>query len=196
MGYHPLAMSAQKQNKKSAMDELTSLQRAWVLALVEHGNAYDAARAAGYGANSDTPERRDVACRVAAYENQRNPKIQAAIVEEAGHQLAVSGMIGVSTIIAIATDPTHKDRYKAAIRLAEHAGFQIVAKQEMVVKDERKDTKQMIAGIIEMARKLNLDPRTLLGSAGVVVDAEFKVVEDKPAIGWVEPSTDGLEDLL
>lgn len=189
-------MAEPKRNKKPAMEELTALQQAWVLALVEHGNPHDAARAAGYGANSPTAEKRDLAIRVAAFENQRNEKIQKAIVEEAGHQLAVSGMIGISTILKIAQDPSHKDQYKAAVRLAEHAGFQIVAKQEMVVKDERKDTKEVIASIVEMARRLNLDPKTLLGNAGVVVDAEFKVVENAPAIAWVSPSSAGLEDLL
>lgn len=186
-------MSEQEQNFGPAMGELTDLQRAWVYALVEKGgNGTEAAMIAGYGANAATAALRDGACRVASHSNSRNPKIQAAIREEAGHRLYTGALIGASVLMEIAGDVFHKDRLKAAKLLLEHNGYQIIAEQNINVNHTSTDTKAVIARIVDMAGRLGLDPQALLGRYGVVVDAEFKVIEDKSA----PASAAGLEDLL
>lgn len=175
------------------MAALTPRQRDWVWKLVELGNAVDAARAVGYGANSPTTEKRDTAARVAAFSLARNPKVQAAIREEAGNKLYTGALIGANRVMEIAADATNKDAFKAAKLLLEHSGFQIIAQQDIRVTHDNSDNKALVARIVEMAGRMGLDPKKLLGQYGVVVDAEFQMVEDKREAA---PSSAGLEDLL
>lgn len=180
------------ENMGPKMAALSPLQRAWVYALVEQmGNGVRAAEIAGYGANSATREQREVAWRVASHSNSRNPKVQEAIREEAGHRLSTGALIGADVLVSIATDPMHKDRLKAAKLLLEHNGYQIIAQQEIKVEHKTPDHKEVVQRITDLATKLGLDPKMLLGRAAPV-DAEFVVVQDMR----VPASTAGLEDLL
>ncbi len=185
-------MDEQEQNIGPAMGKLTDLQRRWVYALVERGgNPTEAARLAGYGANAANKLAQDNACAVAGHSNARSPKVQDAIREEAGHRLYSGALIGATVLMEIANDPAHKDRLKAAKLLLEHNGYQIIAETNIKVTHVSTDNKAVIAKIVELAAKLDMDPQKLLGQYGVTVDAEFKVVEDARV-----PTTAGLEDIL
>lgn len=189
----------QDQNFGPKMAALSPLQRAWVYALVSQGgNPTDAARTAGYGATSETQKQRDVACAVAGNANARNPKVQDAIREEAGHRLYSGALIGAEVLIQIASDPTHKDRLKAATKLLEHNGYQIIAQQEINVTHNTPTEAETIARVKTAAAQLGIDARTLLGKHGIVVDADFQVVDTgaKALTAPAELSSEGLEDLL
>jgi hypothetical protein len=76
----------------------------------------------------------------------------------------------------IAQDPMHKDQYKAATRLLDHAGLMVEHKQTIEVKHTISE-KEKIEEVKLLARQLGLDPVRLLGQAGIVTDAEFTPVE-------------------
>lgn len=186
-----------EENLGPAMTALTPLQRAWVRALVDTGgNATKAAGEAGYGADAATPAQKQNACAVAGYANARNPKVQDAIREEAGHRLYSGALIGASVLIEIASDPQHKDRLKAATKLLDHNGYQIIAQQEIKV-THTPDNRETVAKIVEFAQKMGLDPKQLLGQYGVTIDADFKVVDTGvKQLAAPAPTAAGLEDIL
>lgn len=148
------------------MIPLTEMERKYVTAFVNGAvNPTAAARAAGYGAGSDTKEQAAHAAQRAAYRCKHNPEVQAAIRKEAEALNFSSGLLGIQKITEIAMMDGHKDQFKAAIRLAEMNGFGVV--QEHVVKHEhglRKTDAQRIDRITLLAQGLGLDPRALLGN--------------------------------
>lgn len=175
-------------------DRLTPKQQRWIDAMTRGDvNPTEAARLAGYGTEGASRDQIDNACRYSGWKNAHNPEIQEAMRERAGALLYSGALLAASVLREIASDPTHKDRLKAARELLGHNGYQVIARQEIAVTHEVKDANTLAAEAVEMCRKLGLDPRQFLGANGIVVDAEFKVIEDKR-----EPvqSTVGLEDLL
>lgn len=174
-----------------AMVALEPKQRAFVLAFVDTGgqDATKAARMAGYG--GDNPQ----SVRVTAHRLTHDAKVLEAIREVADSRIRSEALMAMEVIVEIAKDPTHKDRFAAAKEIANRSGLMVVQKSEVVHRTE--DEADKIKRIIALARGLGVDPRQLLGSAGVVLDADFEVVSTT-ALPAPEPegSTDGLEDLL
>ena len=119
------------------------------------------------------------------YELMREEGIIAALREEATKRLAGAALLGVTVMMDIAQDPTHKDQYRAAKDLAAINGF--TAEQKIVVEHLNADGKQLIGQIREMAEQLGMDPKQLIAAAGIV-DAEFTEVEPAPPI---QVDTDG-----
>lgn len=113
------------------------------------------------------------------YNLMRNAKVIDALHEESAKKVLAAAQIGVMVMVEVALDPLHKDRYKAAKDLAAMSGFSPISKQEIKVEHGQTDDKAKIARIVENAQRLGLDPAVLLGRAGIVVDAEFTVIEDK-----------------
>lgn len=111
------------------------------------------------------------------YKLMRDERILAAIREEATKELAGAALIGVKVMIEIAQDRDHKDRLKAAEKLAAINGF--TAEQRIVVEHISPDNKGMIAEIRSMAAQLGLDPKQLISATGFIEDAEFTEVEDE-----------------
>ena len=64
-----------KKKKVNKFGDLTTKQKAFVVAYLETFNAYKAAKAAGYTGNDNT-------LYVTAHDNLRNPKIESAITEQ------------------------------------------------------------------------------------------------------------------
>lgn len=164
-----------------AMIDLLPKQRAFVVAMLETGgqNNTKAAQIAGYSLDNYD------AARATAWRLAHDPKILAAIKEEANRRLHSGAILGASVLLEIANDPTHKDRFKAASELLSRGGLVMATEHKITV--ERRDDKGMIDKITVLAAQLGLDPRKLLGNAAPAVDAEF---ED------VTATSDGLEDLL
>lgn len=168
-----------------AMKMLSPRARAFVLALVElGGNPQERAAAmAGYGGNKAVRE--VTASRLAA-----DPRVQAAIVEEAKALARSASLTAIAETIKILTGVTPaaaQVRLNAASRIMTLAGMEPdknVNVNHMV--DVAPSAKQQIAEVIRLSKDVGIDPRKLLGKAGVIVDAEFQVVGDKT----------GLEDLL
>lgn len=175
-----------------AMSALKPKARAFVLALVEMGGGLNemhvAAQQAGY--TGDKPTLYVQAHRLAA-----DPRIQAAILEEARARCKSASLLSVSTMIDILQDPKakHGIRLQAASRVAAIAGMDpagsLLIKHDVNV---NVTVKEQIQQVKALAKDLGLDPKLLLGKAGVTIEGEFEEVT-----GPADPgSTEGLEDIL
>ena len=170
-----------------AMSTLTPNARAFVIALVEMGGAinemHKAVEAAGYRCESKA------AAYVQAHRLAADPRIQLAILEEAKGRCKSASLLSVSTMIEIIQDKTVKPstRLQAASRIAAIAGMDPAT--QMLIKTTSEVTvtiKEQISQVRQLAKDLGLDPKVLLGKAGVTLEGEFEEVG----------LTKGLEDLL
>lgn len=162
----------------------TEQERTFVVAFLETGgrNHTTAAQIAGFGAGNDKSARQQ------AWRLMHRPRVLAALKEEADKRLKTGAILGASVLIEIAETPGHKDQYKAAVELLNRAGLIVATKHEVEVTDNRTTT-TLLARVHELAGRLQIDPRKLLGQAAgtpPVLDAEYEEVG----------SADGLEDLL
>jgi len=111
--------------------------------------------------------------RAYGWRNGHDPKVLAALRVEAERRGKRSAPFAMQTILDIANTPGHKDQFKAAVELLNRSGL-IVAQKIDVDHTHRDETSAgMIKEISNLARTLGLDATKLLGSAGVVIDAEF-----------------------
>lgn len=152
-----------------AVAALTPKMRAYVFALLESdtGSKSDAVRVAGYDVTSNQSAAA-IGCNLS-----QNPKVLAAIRELAENQIKSASLVGMKGIMEIAVDFLHKDRLKACVQLLDRANILMPQhKQTIVVKDDRTN-KQLIDWIRDKAEEMGLDPKVLLGQAGVV-DAEYE----------------------
>lgn len=173
-------------NYGPAMRQLNDRQRAFVIALLTQGNSNHtrAAAAAGYNGTDKT-------LRVAGHRLAHDPKILAAMQEEARGRIQSSVILAASVLEEIAGDPLHKDRLKAASMLLNRGGLHETSEVRHV---HELSSKEMDARIAQLAKEIGIDdPMKLIGdrSGGKtkpeepIIDAEF-----------TEPTADGLEDLL
>lgn len=168
-----------------AMKALSEPQRAFVNALIETG-AEDYTRAAamaGYGGTEGS--RRVSACKL-----MQNPKVLAAMREEADRRIHGSVLLATAALEEIVRDKQHKDRFKAADRLLERAGLIVETSHRVTVEDNR-TTEEIEKRVTELAVKYGLNPKQLLGrvSTGVAeknnaVDAEFTEVPPEDEEVW------------
>lgn len=157
-----------------AMLAILPQQRAFVYALVETGGQDNtkAAALAGYGGTPGST-------RVQAHRLAHDPKVLDAIREVADERLRSGAILGAEVLIEIAKDPTHKDRFRSAVELMNRAGMLVATRIEHRVVHQHDDA-ALIARVQELAKTLDMDPKLLLGSAGVITDAEFEVVAPQP----------------
>ena len=174
----------------SAMAALTPPEAAFVEAMIAGGAGPScvekAAAAAGYSPGSGY-----------GWKLMRKSKILAALREEAAKGLLGGALLGQKVLFEIATDQTHKDRFRAARELLAHSGFTITQEQKITVEHVNSEAREMIKEIGDFARATGLDARQLLAAIGVqtptaadvpanvgkpiaeqnqVVDAEFEEV--------------------
>lgn len=169
------------------MKALTPKQQSFVLNLLINGdnNITRAARGAGYVDHGNG------SIQVTAFRLAHDEKVLAAIHEQADRRIKSNALMAAAVIEEIAMDPGHKDRLKAADRLLGGSGLQVATKHEVhvTITDEQK-----IQDIIALCKQGGLDPRTLLGNAGVELDkSEFKDIT--PAMSEAE-ADEMLSDLL
>lgn len=199
----PIAPIYETKGLGRAMRKISPQQRAFVLAYVETGgrNGSAAARAAGYAPNHPGSQR------VTAYRLLHDEKILAAIKEVADKTVRASIVIGTDALIEIASDPSHKDRLKAATELVNRGGLLVATQHNVNVNvTDNRTPEEMLVRIQTLAKALNLNPDALLGAASGrarlpapedVVDAEFEEVSvDTDFDPSEDDGTDGLEDLL
>lgn len=181
-----------EEEQGQAMRELTIPQQRFVVALVELGarNNTQAAMMAGYGGT-------DAARKVAAKVLMRSPKVLAAIREEADKRLRSGALLAASRLYELIDSNDEKVALKASIETLNRSDL-IVATEHRVTVTDNRSREDVIKAIVAMAKKNNLDPKTLLGFDPEVkpVDAEFKEVLSTECIQTVDMSSDGLEDLL
>lgn len=173
---HPAIVVPPDTKLGPAMKSLNTDQQGFVCAMIEMGglNHTKAALVAGYGnGNMESAA-------VAGHRLAHDDNILAAIHEEAHRRLRSGAIMAVQTLLEIANNPQaeNKDRLKAVEMMLNRSGLHAVTEHN--VKVEHRDTTDegVIKKIKLLAERQGLDPVKLLGSAGVTVDAEFKMVED------------------
>jgi len=154
------------------MSCLNEQQRRFVYHYLQTGgmDATASAIAAGYTQNR-------AAAQVTAHRLTHNKRIINAVREEADRRLRMGAILASSTLIQIASDPMHKDQFRAACRILDQAGLLIEHKQTIEVKHTVSE-KEKIEKVKVLAEQLGIDPVKLLGQAGVAIDAEFTPVKD------------------
>lgn len=165
-----------------AMKELTIPQRAFVLAFADFGgtNQAEAARIAGYGS---TPE----SCQARAAAMVRQPRILAALREEADKRLRGGAILAASVLCEIAGDKFSKDRYKAAVELLNRAGLVVEGVSRVIVEDHR-TAEEIERRVSDLAVKLGIDPARLLGT--VVEDVDYEEVDVETRVENVREEMD------
>src|SRR5262245_10298217 len=134
-----MATASSKRSLGPAMLALNERQRAFVAAFIELGgkSATMAARCAGYLFASEQ------SLRVQAHKLAHDPKIIAAIEEEAARRLAGGIALATTALIKIASDPKHKDQFRACVELLNRAGMILEKRQPanraVVVEDQRSE---------------------------------------------------------
>lgn len=156
-----------------AYDALTEMQAKFVDGLVIGMSNTQAARAAGYSAGDPA------VVKAIAHKLAHNPKVLAAIREAADLALRSKGLAAINVLGEILEDPCaeNKDRLRAAAEILNRSGFGPQSEHTVKVEHVEKTDQEKVASIVRMARQLGLDPRKLLGQAGVdpatITDAEF-----------------------
>jgi hypothetical protein len=155
------------------MAALTENQQRFVRAMVLTGGQdhTKAARLAGYVGTEE-------ALRVTAYRNTHKESITEAMKEEAARMFAGGAILGAAAIVEIARDPQHKDRLKAAMILTAYAGLAPSIQVRHTHEHTATGVQETIKAIVALANRTGQDARLLLGNAGVIVDADFKVVKE------------------
>lgn len=171
-------------------------QRLFVIALVNQGgkNASRAYLEAGY-----TVANRNVAD-VGAHRLSHDAAVQAAIREQSFKRMGAAGLAATSLLVDIITADEQSGvkishKLKAASMIMNRTGLHETT--EHVVTTERKlNDHEKVEKIIATAKALGLDPKTLLGQAGIVLDPvkTIDVTPNTPA-EHIDGSA-GLEDLL
>lgn len=163
---------------------LTVYQQRWLLAYATNGgNKTQAAISAG----SPPGTAADTGCKLS-----RMPKMLEALAALSRCRIQAQAHRAADVLIEIMDDPTHKDRLKAAGRIMDMSGLQVIAQQEIKVTHDHGSEIDMIRRIAELAKGLGVDPRNLLGDAGItaeVIDAEFTVLPppEEPDPWTVQP---------
>lgn len=158
-----------------AMRALTDKQRLFVIGLLEcGGNQTQAYARAGY--KGDDASLRSASCRLA-----HDPKIRAAVFEEAQARMDASGILATSVLVEIAQDSMHRDRLKAALAILDRIGLHARTEHKITVTKE--DDAEKIMQIRLLAEKLGMDGKKLLGAAGHTIDAEFSEVKEEDWAG-------------
>lgn len=155
-----------REDDGPAMSALTDLQRSFVAAMMLLGPTLTRAKAAAAAAGFSHPDQ-------AAYQMMRNPRVLAALKEEAGKKLLGATLMGVDKLVEIAATDGHKDQFKANIFLAGINGFSV--EQKITVEHVNADQREIVQRIIDNARIAGQDPTPLLAQIGIT-DAEFTVV--------------------
>ena len=172
-----------------AMRRLTELQRKYVLVRVTQGtkNCSAAAELAGYSAKSYG------SLKVQAHNLEHDPKIQAAIHEEAlrqaRHNLGSMLVRASERVGEVMENPqvTAGDTLKAAAMIFDRMGLHAVSEHKSTV-EHIGDSPEVIDKIKRLAAQLGMDPERLLGARlnkQKAITAEYVEVQPDPLKGFL-----------
>lgn len=153
------------------MKALRPGQQRFVIAVLELGstNYTRAALVAGY--------KQGPALKVTAYQLAHNPRVIAALNEEAKRRLMASAPMAISELVKIAeTTQDGKIKLKAIEMILNRTGHHALSEHRIDVQHSYSDP-DAIARIKSLATQLGLDPIKLLGTAGVKTDEDGQVIE-------------------
>ena len=161
-----------------AMQALSPMMRAFVLALLDQRrrNNTAAARRAGY--SGDSP----VSLRVTGHRLAHDARVIAALHEEAGKRLETAAHIAAAVAVGVMTDKdaTHKDKLKAAGMVLDRTGYgasQTINVNKTVVR--KMDLPAAAAKIAEFRQKFPEHFARIVGGnvPAPVIDGEFSEVQ-------------------
>lgn len=164
-----------------AMSSLNDRQRAFVRAFIALGqNGFQdnglAAKEAGYSGSPET-------LRVAGHRLSHDPRVQAAIMEEARKRVSLAAaVVATPVLIEIALDSkiSALHRIRAAIALTDRGGMPAMSEQKITVEHTTSNERmEMLAR--RLAAELGIDEARLIGvnrAASEAIDAEFVEVKD------------------
>lgn len=125
-------------------------------------NYTEAARRAGY---TDGP-----ALKVTAHRMAHDERIQAAILEETHRRLGAALPMATAAVVKVLATGKANEQLKAAEMIYNRAG--VIVKTEHTVKVEKvMSNEEKVSHAIDLATKLGLDPKALLGKAGIQIEA-------------------------
>lgn len=157
----------------SAMQKLNERQQAFVLAAMANGgrNYAQAAREAGFSDEGGS-------AKATAYRLSHDPKIQAALMEEANRRLNTGSVLAVSVLLELVNgdslDP--KDRLKAIELVLNRTGMHAKSEHKVEVKHTDETSKEMVERIKLLSAQMGIDSQKLLGNC--VVEGEYEEVEN------------------
>jgi len=150
----------------------------------------EAARLAGYGGNHNT-------LRVQGARLAHDPAIRDAMLEEGIGRLGSAVPVATAVLVQLAQVATKDStRLKAISMILNRAGIPEATVHNVNVRREESEGEK-IERAVRLAKAMGLDPKALLGRAGVslsqssAVDPEGEVVDAE-----VVATTEGIEDLL
>ncbi len=168
-----------------AMKALNERQRLFVIALLDLGgrkNHRRAAKFAGYDGDAIT-------LKVTGHRLAHDPKVQAAILEEAKSRMQAATVAAVNFIEDVLTSTRYdvKYRMKAAQMVLDRGGLHALTehKVDVNVNDTRAEK---LLRVVALAKQLGKDPRELLGNLADVIEGDFKVLEP---VGMLTQSSGG-----
>jgi len=177
-----------------AMRSCNDRQRRFVISLLETGsdNYTLAARMAGYSGTNNTMS-------VTAYRLSHDPKIQAAIQEEAKRRLNAGLILATSTLVQHVKNLDAKVSLKAIEMILNRGGLHAQSEHKVTVEHQMNE-QETVNAIVMMANKMGVNPAQLLGEAGYKLPAltdQSNVVEGEyTEVATGELDYEGLEDCL
>lgn len=171
-----------------AMRALNKRQRAYVVVCLETGSANQKrnAQLAGYTGN-------DSALAVQGWRLAHDPKVLAAMEEEAHRRLRSGALMATSRLIHLAENAREeKDQLKAIDMILNRTGFHAKTEHKIDVTHEHRGPAEIQARIKELAERLGVDPVKLLGhsrpaeTAAPVIEAEFVEVQPETEEGEIQ----------
>lgn len=162
-----------------AMSALTDLQRQFVIEYCDHPelSLHALAQRAGYAAGAPGSTQ----LRVVGSNNMHNEKVLEAINEEASKRLRSGGLVGVTGLMKMALNETHKDHFRACQALADRTGFHAMSEHKVTVDDKRPQTKQeLIDAVRKVAAEAGLtaaEAEKLISAGTAPVEVKFTEIE-------------------
>lgn len=160
-----LSVIDDRQYDGKVMASLPPQYRQFVIELMDLGVTKEAAKQAAEAVGFHP---------YSGYRLLRDKRIIAAINEEAETKFAAGALLGIKTLIEIASDEQHKDRYKAAKDLAAINGFS--PEQKITVKHIAPDPKKQIEEIKAWAKEMDLPISKLLPGIDIA-EGEFVEIQ-------------------
>ena len=159
----------------SAMRRLNERQKRYVIAYLMNPSTNghtQAAIIAGYGNGNYESAKQQ------AWILSHNPKVIAALKEEADRRIKSGIVIAASKLINIMENDQHKDQFKAIERVLNQGGL-IVETQHRVVVEHDDNMLSVIERVKKQAHALGLDAGELLKKIGITLDEKGEVIENK-----------------
>lgn len=160
-----------------AMRALNDRQRAFVRALFDQGwkiSYTRAAKAAGYADGGSLG-----GLRVQAHRLAHDEAVVAAVQEEGRRRLELGTIAAAGRVLAEVGNKDANIALKAAGMLMDRGGLHAMSEHRSVVEHRSSDDAEVLKRVVAKARQLGLDPQALLGRQGIVVDADFEMIEEK-----------------